>query len=65
MLGLLVGRWWALVAAAGVGVWVALSEEIELDGWFLGLGYALLAAVGIALGILTRRYAGRLHDRPD
>jgi hypothetical protein len=65
VLGLLVGRWWALVAAAGLGVWVAVSEEVELDGWFLGLLYALLAAVGIALGILTRRYAARLHNRPD
>lgn len=59
MVGLIVGRWWALVAAAGLGIWVAVSEEIELDGWFLGLLYAVLAALGIAVGILTRRFAKR------
>jgi hypothetical protein len=60
VLGLIVGRWWALTAAAVVGVVAALFEEIELEGWFLGLLYAVLAAVGISVGILTRHFAGRL-----
>ena len=59
-LGLIVGRWWALTAAAAVGVLAAVFEEIELEGWFLGLMYAVLTAIGISLGILTRRFAGRL-----
>ena len=62
-LGLIVGRWWALTAAAAVGVLAAIFEEIELEGWFLGLMYALLTAIGISLGILTRRFAGRLSKQ--
>ena len=58
-LGLIVARWWALTAAAVVGVLAALFEEIELEGWFLGLVYAVLAAIGISIGILIRRFAGR------
>jgi hypothetical protein len=60
VLGLIVGRWWALIAAAVVGVLAAVFEEIELEGWFLGLVSAVLAAIGISIGILTRRLASRL-----
>jgi hypothetical protein len=60
LLGLILGRWWALIAAAAVGVLAAVFEEIELEGWFLGLMYAVLAAVGISIGILTRHFARRL-----
>jgi len=60
VLGLILGRWWALTAAAVVGVLIAVFEEIELEGWFLGLMYAVLAAIGISIGILTRRFGGRL-----
>jgi hypothetical protein len=60
VLGLVVGRWWALTAAAVVGVVAALFEEIEVEGWFLGLVYAVLAAIGISIGILIRRFGGRL-----
>jgi hypothetical protein len=60
VLGLVVGRWWALIAAAVVGVLAAVFEEIELEGWFLGLVSAVLAAIGISIGILTRRLASRL-----
>jgi hypothetical protein len=62
-LGLIVGRWWLLVVPAGLGLWVGLSEEVEVPGWFLGLAYAALSAVGVGLGVLVRRrLAGR---RPD
>jgi hypothetical protein len=60
VLGLIVNRWWALTAAAVVGVLAGVFEEIELEGWFLGLVYAVLAAIGVSIGILTRRLAGRL-----
>ena len=43
-----------------VGVLAAVFEEIELEGWFLGLMYAVLAAIGISIGILIRRFGGRL-----
>ena len=65
VLGLIVGRWWALTAAAAVGVLAAVFEEIELEGWFLGLMYAVLAAIGISIGILTRRFVGRISGPPS
>jgi len=56
VLGLIVGRWWALLAAAGLGVWIALTEEVEVDGLWLGFAYAGLAALGIIAGVLLRRF---------
>jgi hypothetical protein len=57
VLGLIVGRWWALLAAAGLGVWIALTEEVDVDGLWLGFAYAGLAALGIIAGVLLRRFA--------
>jgi hypothetical protein len=58
LLGVLVGRWWILPAAAPVGVWIALTAEIEaVPGWYLGLVYAGLSGLGIASGVLLRRLA--------
>jgi hypothetical protein len=51
VVGLLVGRWFALLAAVGIG----RTTEVELPHWFLGLGYAAVAAVGIAAGLGVRR----------
>jgi hypothetical protein len=56
ILGLAVGRWWTLVAAAGIGVWVAVASEVdEVSPWLLGPVYAVLAASGIAVGIVARK----------
>ena len=62
-LGLLVGRWWALTAAIGFGVWVAIvSEVVEVPGWLLGLWYGAIGCVGICTGIAVRRGIHRLRD---
>jgi hypothetical protein len=56
ILGLIVGRWWALAAAAALGAWIAVSTEVdEVPGWFLGAGYAVLTGVGVAAGVTGRR----------
>jgi hypothetical protein len=57
--GLVVGRWWALLASAGLGTWIALVNEVEVSGSFLGFVYAALSAIGIVLGVLLRRRIGR------
>jgi hypothetical protein len=55
-LGFLVGRWWALVPAAALGAWTATSVELEaVPGWYIGLVYAGLSALGIVAGALLRR----------
>jgi ethanolamine transporter EutH len=59
LLGALIGRWWALLAAVGLGVWVALASELEVSPLILGVLYGGLSAVGIALGVAVRRRAPR------
>jgi hypothetical protein len=56
ILGLVVGRWWALAAAAALGAWIAVNTPVEIPTWILGAGSATLAAVGIAAGVAGRRW---------
>ena len=63
-LGLLVGRWWALTAAVGFGVWVGIASELEVPGWFLGVWYGAIGCVGIGTGIAVRRAIHRLRHSP-
>jgi hypothetical protein len=58
ILGLVVGRWWTLAAAAGLGLWITITTEVdEVSPWLLGSAYGALAAAGIALGVV-------IHQRP-
>jgi hypothetical protein len=59
VLGLVVGRWWALVAAIGVAVWIIVASEVEVSRWFLGPAYGAVTAAGICAGVLLRRFASR------
>jgi hypothetical protein len=59
-MGLVVGRWWALVVAVGLGTWIALSTSVDaVPPWFLGTAYAALAGVGITAGVGWRKLAAR------
>jgi hypothetical protein len=51
----LVGRWWALIAALPVALWIMQVSEVEVPPWFLGLGYGVVSLLGIAAGVTTRR----------
>ena len=54
-LGLIVGRWWTILAAIAAGVWILSRTGVdEVPHWFLGLLYGGCAAIGIALGIALR-----------
>jgi hypothetical protein len=55
VLGLAVGRWWALLAAVAAGLWITSATDVEVPDWFLGLAYATIAAAGISAGIMVRR----------
>jgi hypothetical protein len=54
LLGLLVGRWWALAAAPLTGLFIGLWEKVEIPGWLYGLLAGGLVAIGIALGVALR-----------
>ena len=55
ILGLVVGRWWTLAAAVGLGLWIAITTDVdEVSPWFLGSAYGALAA-GIAVGVVMRQ----------
>ena len=55
LLGLVIGRWWTLVAPVALGAWIGVTEEVEVPGAFLGIGYALFSAAGVVAGVLLRR----------
>lgn len=57
--GIALGRWWALLAAVAVGLWIGTTEEVEVPGWVLGAGYGALSGLGIALGVMVRRLLAR------
>jgi hypothetical protein len=60
VVGLVIGRWWALAGAAAFGGWIALSTSVdEVPAWFLGVAYAALGTVGIAAGVSMRKLIAR------
>ncbi|MDP8944042.1 MAG: hypothetical protein M3N16_07985 [Actinomycetota bacterium] len=61
--GLLVGRWWALLAPVAFGVWVGLVTEVEVGGLFLGTAYAVISGAGTAAGVAVRKSMRRYRDR--
>ena len=61
LLGLVVGRWWTLAAALGVGLWISITTGVdEVPPWFLGAVYGALVAAGIGLGLFLYRRAGAI-----
>ena len=61
VLGLVGGRWWAVAAPIGFGLWVAIVAEVEVPGWFLGLWYGGVGCVGVGTGVAVRRAIHRLR----
>lgn len=59
VLGLVIGRWWALLGAVGVAVWMTVVSEVEVSRWFLAAAYGVIAAASIAAGVLLRRVGRR------
>jgi len=56
LIGLAIGRWWALGIAAGFGIWIGVETHVdEVPHWFLGLADGAIAALCIAAGIAARR----------
>jgi hypothetical protein len=48
-----------------LAVYIAIESNVdEVPPWFLGVLYGLFGAVGIAAGVLLRRFASRNAYRP-
>jgi hypothetical protein len=60
VLGIVIGRWWALLPAVAFGLWAGTTEEVEVSGRVIGLGYRGLSGLGVASGVAARRLVGRL-----
>jgi hypothetical protein len=59
IVGLALGRWWALIGAVVVGIVVVFTSEVEVSPIVLGVGYGLVSALAIAMGVALRRTVGR------
>jgi fructose-specific phosphotransferase system IIC component len=56
VVGFAVGKWRALLAAAGFGIWVAAASELdEVSPAFMGVALGALAGAGVVAGVITRR----------
>ena len=54
VIGLAIGRWWALVLAIGPALWVGVGADVDVPDWVIGALYGVITAAGIALGTLAR-----------
>ena len=61
LLGIALGRWWALLAALALGLWVGMTEEVEVPGSVIGVYVGGPAALGIASGVVMRRLLARMR----
>jgi hypothetical protein len=59
--GLALANGGALIGAIVVGIAVVLTSEVEVSPVFLGVGYSLVSAFAIAMGVaLWRAFNGRV-----
>jgi hypothetical protein len=56
VLGLLLNRWWTLLAALPLGAWILLTNELEGNvGTWVAFVLSLLLACAIGAGVALRR----------
>ena len=61
--GLLLGRWWALLAALPLGTWILLTNELEGNvGTWVACVLSLLLACAIGAGVALRRLSTRISS---
>jgi hypothetical protein len=66
LIGLLVGRWWALLAALAVFVFIYTETGVdEVPAWALALMYAGLFAAGVVAGVVGRGALSRAGARSN
>ena len=60
LFGLAFGRWWALVAGAIFGVYIASASKVdEVSPEFLGTLLGGIVTAGIAAGVAARKWGAR------
>jgi hypothetical protein len=56
LIGLIVGRWWAVLAGVGFGIWIGVrTPVVDVPPWLLGLSFGVVASGAIAAGVAIRR----------
>lgn len=55
VLGMSLGRWWALIGAVAVGIYFGIWSEVEVPGWYYGLASAFVTGASTTVGVLVRR----------
>jgi uncharacterized membrane protein YczE len=66
LFGFFMGRWWALLAA----LWLGVSMSVVIDPWevselYVGVVWAIVGIVGIALGVAVRKLARGVASNGD
>jgi hypothetical protein len=61
--GLVIGRWWALLAAVPLGAWVGFTDTGDMEHWFAGVLSGIFVAFPIMVGLLVRRSLQAIRDR--
>jgi hypothetical protein len=60
LFGLIIGRWWAFAAPTALGVWAGLTfTDLEVPAIWMGFAFAGMAALGVLMGLVARRFALR------
>jgi hypothetical protein len=61
IVGLLTGRWWVLLVCLIPGVWAGVTyTSLEVNSWWFGVVFGAMTALGVLLGVGTRRLAPRV-----
>ncbi len=55
LIGLLIGRWWAIVAALIAGIAAGRGHVFPIDGWDIGLVAAGVTGLAVSVGVGARR----------
>jgi hypothetical protein len=59
LIGLVVGRWWALVLPAAFAAWILTGDTGDVPVWAVALFTAGIAALGVLVGVAVRRVTRR------
>jgi len=63
LLGLIVGRWWAVAAAVVFGIYVGVASDVDISPWLYGFLTAAIGAGAVISGLFLRKLLE--HAKPS